>query len=191
MTRPPEPGERRWVPADRAGDAAASYAYDPYATVTASTGTGALADANPYRHTTGLLDPATGLVKHGTRWNDTSTGRWTTTDPITRLTDSNQANPYQYAGDNPVNYLDPTGQYSWAEFGAEVLGGIAGAAAGAIAGAVLIETGPGAALGAYAVGSCVAGGTTELLTASFTNTTATGGDVAAACAASMVSGTLL
>jgi RHS repeat-associated protein len=102
---------------DGAGDAAATYAYDPYGTVTASTGTGALADANPYRHTTGLYDPATGLVKHGTRWNDTTTGRWTTVDPITRLVDPNQANPYAYADCSPVTYLDPRGLFSWADFG--------------------------------------------------------------------------
>jgi RHS repeat-associated protein len=85
---------------DGQGNTDATYTYDPYGTQTASTGTGALADANPYRHTTGLHDPTTGLVKHGTRWNDTTTGRWTTVDPITRLTDPNQAswNPFDYQG---------------------------------------------------------------------------------------------
>lgn len=94
---------------DGQGNTDATYTYDPYGTLTASTGTGALADANPYRHHTGLLDPSTGYLKHGTRWNDTHSGRWTTVDPITRLTDPNQANPYQYAGNCPVNYVDPTG----------------------------------------------------------------------------------
>ncbi|GAA2018211.1 hypothetical protein GCM10009740_02460 [Terrabacter terrae] len=95
---------------DGQGNTQATYAYDPYGTITAVTGTGALVDANPYRHTTGLLDPATGYTKHGTRWNDTTTGRWTTTDPITRLGDPNQANPYSYAADNPINNVDPTGR---------------------------------------------------------------------------------
>ncbi len=52
-------------------------------------------------------------VKHGTRWNDTTTGAWTTTDPITHLNDPSNANPYQYAGNNPVNYVDPTGRIDW------------------------------------------------------------------------------
>ncbi len=95
---------------DGQGTTQATYSYDPYGTITAATGTGALVDANPYRHTTGLYDPATGYTKHGTRWNDTTTGRWTTTDPITRLNDPDQANPYTYAADNPINYNDPTGQ---------------------------------------------------------------------------------
>ncbi|WP_425579926.1 RHS repeat-associated core domain-containing protein [Terrabacter terrae] len=96
---------------DGQGNTQATYSYDPYGTITAVTGTGALVDANPYRHTTGLYDPATGYTKHGTRWNDTTTGRWTTTDPITRLADPNQANPYSYADDNPINYTDPTGKH--------------------------------------------------------------------------------
>jgi RHS repeat-associated protein len=121
-----------------AGHAAATYAYDPYGTLTTSTGTGALADANPYRHTTGLHDPATGLVKHGTRWNDTTTGRWTTTDPITRLTDPNQANPYQYASSCPVNFVDPTGKSPCGE----AIAGLALAAAGFFGGTALLVATP-------------------------------------------------
>lgn len=94
---------------DGQGNLETSYTYDPYGEPLGATGTGPLADANPYRHHTGLLDPSTGYLKHGTRWNDTHSGRWTTVDPITRLTDPNQANPYQYAGNCPVNYVDPTG----------------------------------------------------------------------------------
>lgn len=100
---------------DGQGNTDATYTYDPYGTQTASTGTGALADANPYRHTTGLHDPTTGYVKHGTRWNDTTTGRWVTTDPITRLNDPSEANPYIYAGGDPINNVDLSG-LDWRDF---------------------------------------------------------------------------
>lgn len=89
---------------------AATYTYDPYGTVTATTGTTAAVNGNPFRHTGGTLDANTGWTRHGTRYNDTTTGRWSTTDPITRLNDPNHANPYAYAADNPINYTDPTGR---------------------------------------------------------------------------------
>ena len=57
-----------------------------------------------------LFDRGTGWRKHGTRWNDTITGRWTTQDPITRLNNPNRANPYQYADCDPINNTDPTGR---------------------------------------------------------------------------------
>lgn len=57
-----------------------------------------------------LMDRVTGWTRHATRWNETSIGRRTTTHPITRLEDPNNANPYIYAADNPCNNTDPTGQ---------------------------------------------------------------------------------
>lgn len=47
--------------------------------------------------------------KRGARWNDTTTGTWTSVDPITVLNDPGRANPYAYAGDNPLNLTDPSG----------------------------------------------------------------------------------
>lgn len=97
------------ISADTGGTLVATYSYDPYGLQTGSTGTGAAATTNPYRQAAGLRDPATGWNRHGTRYNDTTTGRWTTQDPITRLADPNNANPYTYSNDNPVNKTDPTG----------------------------------------------------------------------------------
>lgn len=62
------------------------------------------------------------------RYTDTTTGRWTTTDPITHLNDPNNANPYTYAAENPINYTDPTGAGFWDAFG----GGCVVAAIGVI-----------------------------------------------------------
>ena len=60
--------------------------------------------------TIGIGDGPVHWWKRGARWNDTYTGTWTTVDPITRLNDPDRANPYVYAGDNPINYTDPTGK---------------------------------------------------------------------------------
>jgi len=97
---------------DGTGTQTGTYTYDPYGTQTSATGTGTAFDINPYRYTTGIIDRSTGFIKHGTRWNDTTTGRWTTTDPITRLADPNNANTYAYAADNPPNSTDPSGRCS-------------------------------------------------------------------------------
>lgn len=48
--------------------------------------------------------------KRGARWNDTYTGTWTSVDPVTSLGDPSRANPYIYAGDNPINATDPAGR---------------------------------------------------------------------------------
>ncbi len=93
---------------DGSGAIAASYTYDPYGnTVTAS---GAQATVNPFRFASGYFDSATGLLKFGTRYYDSSLGRWTQRDPI----GGSIANPgamdrYVYAGDSPVNLTDASG----------------------------------------------------------------------------------
>jgi len=73
--------------------------YDPHGTVTATTGSGTPYALQPFRHTSGIVDPATSWIRHGTRYNDTNTGRWTTQDVITRLNDPSNANPYTYVGE--------------------------------------------------------------------------------------------
>lgn len=98
--------------------------------------------------------------KRGARWNDTYTGTWTSLDPITRLNDPNRANPYVYAGDNPINLTDPAGRYSWSDFTNDLshaasdlsscgAGFLTGSSA---AGEVGAFGGPEAAVGAAAVG---------------------------------------
>ena len=93
------------------GAKSANYTYDPYGTQLSQSGSsGTALWNNPYRHAGGMFDRGTTWIKHGTRWNDTTTGAWTTTDPITHLNDPTNANPYQYAGNNPCNHTDPTGR---------------------------------------------------------------------------------
>ncbi|MCI4658080.1 RHS repeat-associated core domain-containing protein [Cryobacterium zhongshanensis] len=103
----------------------------------------------------------------GARYYDATTGRFTQTDPAGK-----EANPYSYAGCNPVNANDPTGLSDGAAISkAAAIGGIAGAAGGCVAGAVVtIWTGPGAAAAcgicavAGLVGGAVTGAAESLLT---------------------------
>jgi hypothetical protein len=51
------------------------------------------------------------LYTFGTRYYDPSLGRWTQQDPVGgSLGDLNSANRYVYAGDDPVNLVDPSGK---------------------------------------------------------------------------------
>jgi uncharacterized protein RhaS with RHS repeats len=51
------------------------------------------------------------LYKFGIRYYDAATGRWTQRDPVGgSLLETVKANPYVYAGDDPVNLVDPSGR---------------------------------------------------------------------------------
>jgi RHS repeat-associated protein len=61
----------------------------------------------PFGFAGGLLDRDTGLVHFGARDHDPATGRWTSKDPLGF--DAGDTNLYAYAGNDPVNFIDPTG----------------------------------------------------------------------------------
>jgi RHS repeat-associated protein len=61
----------------------------------------------PFGFAGGLYDRDTGLVRFGARDYDPETGRWTTKDPI--LLSGRDLNVFAYAGDDPVNNVDPSG----------------------------------------------------------------------------------
>jgi RHS repeat-associated protein len=69
-----------------------------------------------------IYDSETGLVRFGARDYDASIGRWLSKDPI--LLDGGW-NLYGYVGNDPVNYVDPSGRFA-----------VAGAIVGAISGGV-------------------------------------------------------
>lgn len=91
--------------------------YDPWGRV--------LADSNPefqpFGFAGGLYDPDTGLVRFGARDYDPETGRWTAKDPV--LFDSGQTNFYAYVDNDPINWVDVTGNgaaavaWGFVEFG--------------------------------------------------------------------------
>ena len=90
-----------------------SYAYDPYgARALTAGGTGNGAGQNPYSFKSGIQDRGTGLVKFGLRWYEPTTGTWTQQDTLDAPLSPNDANRYAFAGGDPINNSDPTGQLS-------------------------------------------------------------------------------
>jgi RHS repeat-associated protein len=86
-----------------AGTVVNRYSYDPYGVTTETRYTGA--KTNPWRYTGAYFDTTTGLYKMGARYYQPELGRWTQPDSVFGEL------PYAYAGDNPVNFTDPTGLY--------------------------------------------------------------------------------
>ncbi|HJW94093.1 MAG TPA: RHS repeat-associated core domain-containing protein [Thermoanaerobaculia bacterium] len=78
-------------------------AYDEFGNVAIDTAPG----FQPYGFAGGLYDPNTHLVHFGARDYDPSLGRFLTRDPIGFA--GGQANVYDYAANDPVNFVDPSG----------------------------------------------------------------------------------
>ncbi|MET4706095.1 RHS repeat-associated protein, partial [Frigoribacterium sp. UYMn621] len=72
-------------------------------------GSGNPVTQNPYAFHSGIKDPGSGLVKFGLRWYNPTTGTWTQQDTLDAPLDPANANRYAYAGDDPINNLDPAG----------------------------------------------------------------------------------
>ena len=90
-----------------------AYKYDPWGVQTLTAGgTGNGAGQNPYAFHAGIKDPSSGLVKFGLRWYNPTTGTWTQQDTLDNPLDPANANRYAYAGDDPINNLDPSGRLS-------------------------------------------------------------------------------
>ena len=79
----------------------------------------------PFGYAGGHYDYQTGLVRFGARDYDGLTGRWTAKDPI--LFGGGQENLYVYVNNDPVNFVDPSGQ---------IPVGIATGAVGAVVGGI-------------------------------------------------------
>ncbi|MCL4832528.1 MAG: hypothetical protein KJZ86_08810, partial [Caldilineaceae bacterium] len=90
--------------ADVAGNLVASYRYDPWGNLLASTGT----IANPLRFTSREYDEESGLYFYRARYYDPLVGRFISRDPGGLGGDPNL---YAYARNNPINYVDPSGEF--------------------------------------------------------------------------------
>ncbi|MEZ0109789.1 RHS repeat-associated protein [Catenulispora sp. EB89] len=126
---------------DGTGAVVGSFGYNPYGAVTATSGTA----TTPLGFGGQYGDSETGLVYLRARYYDPETAQFLTVDPDLKQT----GQPYQYAGDDPVNALDPSGLFSWKTFG-KIASAVSTAAA--ITLAVGIASGPiAAALATVAV----------------------------------------
>jgi RHS repeat-associated protein len=137
---------------NQSGTVKATYTYSPYGQTLSHTGN----IANPYQFAGGYHDEATGLYHFGARYYNPKSGRWTQLDP------TGQSQGYVYAKDDPVNFVDLSGKFSfldlvalanatfdYAKTGAAI-GLAAGCAGGAIGASVTLT--PLAAAGGCAVG---------------------------------------
>ncbi len=92
-----------------AGVARARYSYDAFGDHAYATALNGALPPNPWRFAGGYLDP-TGLYHFGARYYDPTRGRWTQQDSIISLGNPAKGNRYAYAGDDPVNRVDPSGR---------------------------------------------------------------------------------
>lgn len=85
---------------DNTGAVTATATYDPYGTLTTSTGT-----LSPLGYQGQYADTESGLIYLRARYYDPKTAQFITIDPLVSITQR----PYAYAGDTPVNNVDPSG----------------------------------------------------------------------------------
>jgi RHS repeat-associated protein len=107
-------------PAGTTTSLAASAAYSPYGSVTATSGTmPSLGYQDQY------TDPSTGDTDMSARWYAPSTGTFTSNDTLTGspIPDSVNPSPYGYAGDDPLTIMDPSGHWcgGWVHYLCDVL----------------------------------------------------------------------
>ena len=94
--------------ADAAGNLVASYRYDPWGNLLASTGT----IANPLRFTSREYDEESGLYFYRARYYDPVVGRFISRDP---LAVSEQSGTYTYVDNAPSAWTDPFGLYKYSK----------------------------------------------------------------------------
>jgi RHS repeat-associated protein len=85
------------------GTMVATYTYDPYGNLTASTGTA----SNPFRYAGQYTDTETGYQYLRNRYYDPATAQFLTRDPLVAITHA----PYNYANNTPLNETDPLGLF--------------------------------------------------------------------------------
>ncbi|MCP4600765.1 MAG: RHS repeat protein [Proteobacteria bacterium] len=147
------------------GAVAQKIMYDEFGVVLTNTNAGFI----PFSFAGGLHDVDTSLIRFGARDYDPVTGRWTAKDPI--RFNGGDTNLYGYVLGDPVNFIDPNGEFIWIAAGGligGIVGGITGIATGegfwkgAAIGAVTgLAISSGAALGmaaASAMGASTAAG---------------------------------
>ena len=140
------------------GNVVARYRYDAFGNHKVYDGIGDerteanfIGNINPIRYRSYYYDTETGLYYLQTRYYDPEIGRFISPDSIDYLDPEtvNGLNLYAYCYNNPVTYVDPSGNSPWSW----VLSGLS-----IIAGVILCATGVGTGLGI----SMIIGGTTSM-----------------------------
>ena len=90
---------------DGSGQLAASYVYDSFGNLTASSGT----ITNPFQYTGREFDSESGLYYYRARYYDPVIGRFLSEDP---LGSNPEPNLYAYVNNSPVGSVDPSGLYT-------------------------------------------------------------------------------
>ncbi len=93
---------------DSTGNTVKRIDYDSFGNIISDTNPGFTI---PFGFAGGLHDRETGLVRFGARDFDPTIGRWTAKDPIDFT--GGDVNLYGYVQNNPVNFIDPYGLYTW------------------------------------------------------------------------------
>ena len=86
---------------EASGAATATFSYDPYGSLTGSTGTA----RTPFGFAGEYTDAESGMQYLRARYYEPATGQFITRDPLTSAT----GQPYGYAGGSPLAYTDPSG----------------------------------------------------------------------------------
>ena len=97
---------------DSNGQVVASYTYDAWGKVLTATGT--MAEINPIRYRGYYYDSETGLYYLNSRYYDPETGRFVNADSYVSTGQGITAyNMFAYCLNDPVNYIDPTGELAY------------------------------------------------------------------------------
>jgi RHS repeat-associated protein len=90
---------------DSSGTAQDTYSYEPYGATASSTAP----VANPWQFASGYHD-SNGWYKFEMRYMSGRVMRWSQVDPKEQPTDPVQQDRFAYAGDDPINRTDPSGE---------------------------------------------------------------------------------
>jgi RHS repeat-associated protein len=93
---------------DASGNIVKRIDYDSFGNISSDTNPGFIV---PFGFAGGLHDRDTGLVKVGFRDYDPNVGRWAAKDPI--LFAGGDVDLYGHVGNNPVNFVDPLGLWTY------------------------------------------------------------------------------